>query len=52
MSDPKVSYLDAAFLFLVSGAAYIWPPLAFIVGAAFFVATAIVNDRRTPEAQP
>ena len=39
-------YLEAAFVLAVTGAALIYPPAALIVGAAFFVALAIVSDRR------
>ena len=41
-------YLEAGLIFGVTGAALIWPPAALIVGALFFVALAVVVDRRTP----
>ena len=47
LGKPMVSYLDAAFVLLVTGAAWLWPPLALVVGGAFFVATAYVNDKRS-----
>ena len=39
-------YLEVAFALAVTGAAMIYPPAALVVGAAFFVALAIVSDRR------
>lgn len=46
-------YLEASMVFAVTGAALIYPPLALVVGAVFYVALAIVSDRRTPpEVQP
>lgn len=42
-------YVQGAFVFAVTGAALSpWPWVALLVAAAFFVAIAIVNDRRTP----
>ena len=41
-------YAEAAFVFGVTGAALVWPPLALIVGAGFMVVLAVVADRRTP----
>lgn len=46
MTLPNVSVLDAAFVLSVTGAAMIWAPLALIVGAAYFVASAVIADRR------
>jgi len=38
--------LDAAFVLAVTGAALVVPWLALIVGAAFFIANAVLIDRR------
>lgn len=46
-------YLESAFVLAVTGAALIYAPAALIVGALFFVALAVLADRRTPpEAKP
>ena len=42
-----IASLDAAFVFLVTAAAMVYPPLALAVGAAFLIVTVVVNDRRT-----
>ena len=39
-------YLETAFVLLVTGAAWIYPPAALGVAALFFIALAIVADRR------
>ena len=41
-------YLEVAFVLAVTGAAWVYPPAALFVAAAFFVAFAIIADRRTP----
>lgn len=47
-----VSVLDAAFVLAVTGAAMVYPPLALLVGAAFFGLIAFLADRRSvPEAE-
>ena len=48
MSIPGVAPLDAAFVLSVTGAAMIFPPLALFVAAAYFIASAIIEDRRMP----
>lgn len=40
-------YLEPAFVLLVTGAAMVYPPAALIVAALFFIALAVVADRRT-----
>lgn len=53
MTLPGVSVLDAAFALSVTGAAFVWPPLALFVAAGYFIASAVIADRRTPpEAKP
>ncbi len=45
-------YAEVAFVFAVTGAAMTgWLPLPLIVGAAFYVALAVVADRRTPPSE-
>jgi hypothetical protein len=39
-------WLESAFALLVTAAAMIYPPAALAVAAAFFIALAIVADRR------
>lgn len=41
-------YLEVAYVLLVAAAAWVTPPLALAVAAAFFIALAVVADRRTP----
>lgn len=48
MRDLIQKYLEVAFVFSVTGAAMVHPALALITGAGFFVALAVVTDRRTP----
>ena len=36
MTPPIVHPLDVSFVLAVSAAAYIWPPAAFLVAAAYF----------------
>lgn len=43
---PGVSALDAAFALSVTGAAMIYAPLALVVAAAYFIASAVIADRR------
>lgn len=43
-----MTYLEGAFVFLVTGAAIVWAPLALLTGGAFLIALAVVNDRRAP----
>lgn len=38
--------LEAAFVAGVTAAAWIWPPLALVVAAAFWIGVEIANDRR------
>jgi hypothetical protein len=47
---PGVSVLDAAYALSVAGAAMLWPPLALVVAAGYFVASAWIADHRAPEA--
>lgn len=49
MTLPGVSVLDAAFVLSVTGAAMIWAPLALFVGAGYFLASAYIADRRSPD---
>ncbi len=51
MTLPNVSVLDAAYALSVAAAAWIFPPLALAVAAAYFIASAYLADRRTPEAK-
>ena len=44
--------VEAGYALAVAGAAYIFPPLALIVAAAFLVGLAVVEDRRTPPSPP
>lgn len=39
-------YAESAFVLAVTGAAFIYPPAALLVGAAFFVVLAYLADRR------
>ena len=48
MTEIVARYAEAAFVLAVTGAALVWPPLALFVGAAFFIANAVLVDRRTP----
>lgn len=41
--------LEAAFAAAVTGAAMIWPPLALIVAAAFWIGIQVANERRKPQ---
>lgn len=41
-------YLEVAFVLAVAGVAMVYPPAALVVAALFFIALAIVADRRTP----
>lgn len=41
-------YTEPTYALLVAGAAWIWPPLALLVAAAYLIAIIVVNDRRTP----
>lgn len=41
-------YTEFAYALLVAGAAWIYPPLALLVAAAFLAALAFIADRRTP----
>jgi len=51
-ANVKISALDAAYTLIVAGAAMVWPPLALLVAAVFFIVTVVVNDRRTvPDAK-
>lgn len=52
MSGLVTRYLDTAFVFAVTGAALVWPPLALLVGALFFIASAVVADRRSAPPAP
>lgn len=45
-------YLEVAYALGVAFAAFVWPPLVLGVAALFFVALAVVGDRRTPPAPP
>ena len=45
-----VSALDAAFVFAVTGAAMVFPPLGLLVGFAYLAVIIVLHDRRTPEA--
>lgn len=36
-------YYEVAFVFGVTGAAYIWPPLALLVGMVFFLVLAVLH---------
>ena len=48
MTDIVSRYAESAYALIVAGAAYVWPPLALIVAAAYLIALAVVADRRTP----
>lgn len=48
MKLSSVSTLDASFTLAVTGAAMLWAPLALLVAAAYFLASAIVEYRNTP----
>jgi hypothetical protein len=39
-------YLETAFVLAVTAAAWVYPPAALAVAAAFFIALAIIADRR------
>ena len=52
MSELVSRYLDAAFVLAVTGAAMAWPPLALLTGALFFIASAVVADRRSAPEGP
>lgn len=39
-------YAEVAFVLLVAGAAMIWPPLALIVAAGFFIGLVIHQARK------
>lgn len=43
------AYIEAAFVLLVAGAAMLYPPLALIVAGGYFIALAVLHDRRTQE---
>lgn len=42
------TYTESAFVLAVVGAALIYPPLALLVGAAYLLGLAYINDKRTP----
>lgn len=46
MTPPVVNPLDVAFVFLVTAAAWLYPPLALVVGSGFFALSAYLADRR------
>jgi len=48
MTLPGVSVLDAAYALSVAAAAWVWPPLALAVAAAYFIVSAYIADRRAP----
>lgn len=52
MTLPGVSVLDAAFALSVTGAALIWAPLALVVAAGYFVASAVLAYRNAAPAEP
>lgn len=45
MTLPGVSVLDAAFALSVTGAAFVWPPLALFVAAGWFALSAYLAYR-------
>jgi hypothetical protein len=53
MNRLAAQYLEVAFALTVTGAALTpWPWLALIVAGAYFVALAVVADRRTQPEEP
>ncbi len=48
MTLPGVSVLDAAYALSVAAAAWVFPPLALVVAAAYFIASAWIADHREP----
>ena len=42
------TYTESAFVLAVVGSALIFPPLALLVGAAYLLGLAYLNDKRTP----
>lgn len=48
---PGVSVLDAAYALSVAAAAWVFPPLALAVAAAYFIASAVLADRRAEPAK-
>jgi hypothetical protein len=44
---PTDALAAAGFVLAVTGAAWIYPPLALVVGAVGLIALAVLTDRRT-----
>ncbi len=45
MTPPVVHPLDVSFVLAVTGAAWVWPPLALLVGAGYFGLAAYLARR-------
>lgn len=46
---PSTSPLDVAFVFAVTGAALLWPPLALLIGAGFMGLNYWLGERAKTE---
>ncbi len=51
MTVPGVASLDVAFVLSVTGVAMLFPPAALLVAAAYFIASAFIEDRRKPQVE-
>lgn len=46
MTPPVINPLDVAFVLAVTGAAWLFPPAALLVGAGFFALSWYLTDKR------